>query len=370
MEQPQIQEEEIDLIELFNALWADRVKIIKYGFIAGLIGIVVSFSIPKVYTVTAEMVPEMESGSSSGGSFGSLASLAGINLGGESTGITASTYPNIVSSTPFIFEFASMPVQLEDEGREVTLIEYFTQEYKSPWWSHITGAPMKALGAVMSLFREREEEMGDVNQIDIRMLNREQDQYKKIFSEVVLLTMDSKSLTMNLTVSTQSPEVSLMLADEILVKLQEYITLYKTSKLRNELASNVNMLSEAQQKYYRADSIYAAESDRARNVISNMAKISLDRLENEKNMTYQIYNQIAAQVELNRTKLNAETPILTVIEPASLPIRASSPQKALIVIAFGFLGGVVAVVPTLFAVLMGKKEDEEQSEKSGEAEKA
>ncbi len=361
MEQPQIQEEEIDLIELFNALWAERLKVVKYGVIAGIIGIVVAYSIPNVYTVTAEMVPEMEAGSSSSGSLGSLASLAGINIGGESIGITAGTYPKIVTSTPFIFEFASMPVQLEDENREITLIEYFTEETKVPWWSHIMSAPMKALGAVMSIFREKDDKemKSDINNIDIKKLSREQDQYKRMFSEVVSLSMDSKSLTMSLSVETQSPEVSLMLADEILVKLQEYMTLYKTSKTRNELASNQSMLNEAQAKYFRADSIYAAASDRTRNVISNMARISLDRLENEKNMTYQIYNQIAAQVELNKTKLNAETPILTVIEPASLPIKASSPNKPMVVIAFGFLGGIIAMVPTLISVLLGKKEEEE-----------
>ncbi|MFR9603316.1 MAG: Wzz/FepE/Etk N-terminal domain-containing protein [Rikenellaceae bacterium] len=356
------EEEEIDLIELAMALWAERIKIIKYGFIAGVIGIIVALSIPKVFTSSVSMVPEMES-KSTGGSMSALASLAGVNLGGESVGITAMTYPQIVSSTPFIFEFASMPVKVEDGKdtfREVTLIEYFTEEYKSPWWGVIISAPFKALGAVISLFRDEEED-GDINQINLRALSRDQDIYREMFAKAVSLSIDQKTLETTLSVSTQSPEVSLMLADSILVKLQEYMTLYKTSKTRNELKSNQSMLNEAQQRYYTADSIYAAASDRTKNVTSSVARISLDRLMNEKNMTYQIYNQIAAQVEMNKTKLNAETPILTIIEPASLAIKASSPRKVMIVLGYGFLGGVIAVAPIIFAQLMGKKREEEES---------
>lgn len=363
MEQQGFQEEEIDLLELFWALWAQKFKIIKYGVIGGVIGIVVAFSIPKVYTSKAVIVPELESSSSSNRSFSSLAALAGISFGGESVGITVLTYPQIVSSTPFIFEFADLPVMVEDkEGvREVSLIEYFTEEYKSPWWSHVIGAPMKALGAVMSLFKEAEEEMGDVNVVDLKRLSKAQSGYRGVFAEQVFLSMDSKTYMMSLEVNTQSPEVSLMLADEILKKLQEYMTYYKTSKVRSELMSNQSMLNEAQAKYYYADSVYAAALDRTKNVTSSVARISLDRLMNEKNMTYQIYSQLASQVELNKTKLNAETPILTVVEPATLAIKASSPRKSLIVVAFGFLGGVVAAIPTLFAILLGKKEDEEET---------
>lgn len=358
MEQPQIQEEEIDLIELFNALWAERIKIVKYGMIAGVIGIIVALSIPRVYTSSAILVPEMEAGASSGGSLKSLASLAGINAGGESIGITAETYPDIVSSTPFIFEFASLPVVLEDE-REVTLIEYFMEEYKSPWWSYIFGVPRKILGAVVELFSE-EEEAGDINDINVKKLSRDQDDYRKMFSELVSLSMDSKTFILSLDVNTQSPEVSLMLADGILVKLQEYMTLYKTSKTRSELISNQSMLAEAQQRYYYADSVYAAASDRTKNMTSNVAKISRDRLMNEKNMTYQIYSQLAAQVELNKAKLNAETPILTVIEPASLAVKPSSPRKVLIVLAYGFMGGVVACVPIMLPFFMNTKRKEEE----------
>ncbi len=350
MEQQHNDDKEIDLFELLTALWGVRWRIIKYGVVAGVVGIIVALSIPNLYRAEARAVPELETEGRNVGSINSLAAFAGVKLGGEPIGITASTYPQIVSSTPFIFEFAAMPVLLHeaDGVREVSLIEYFTEEYRTPWWSVVVALPMRAVRGVVNLFnREELPPPHDINDIDIKMLTPAQNLYKSRFREHIYISIDNKSLSITLTVNTQSPEVSLALADAVLAKLQEYMTLYKTSKTNNELISNRKMLEQAQGNYYAADSIYAAESDRAKNVTSQVARISLDRLLNERNMTYQIYNHLASQVELNKTKLNAETPILTTIEPATLPLSASEPNRMQIVFLFGFIGGVVAASPTI-----------------------
>lgn len=334
-------EEEIDIIELITLIWAQRKFVIKWGFIAACIGVVVAFSIPKVYTSKAVVVPEIKStGSGSSGSLGSLASLAGVNLGGSSVGITEALYPNIVSSTPFVFEFANMEVDLK--GTKVPLWSYFTEEYSHPWWNYIISFPMKAISWGLGLFKE-DLPKGDSNIINLKSLTKEQSDYKIAFSEYVKFYFDDKTGIATLEVNTQSPELSLMLADSILFQLQSYMTLYKTSKLRSELESNIIMLEQAKRNYYRADSVYAAVADRQKTVISNVALISLDRLQNEKQLTYSVYNQLAAQVELSKVKLNEETPILTVIEPTTLARRASYPKKPIMVIAFGFLGGIAAV---------------------------
>lgn len=346
-------ESEIDLIELAKVLWNKRKAIIKSGFIGGCIGIVIAFSLPKVYTSSVVMVPEVQSSSSSMSSLGGLASLAGISIGGESVGITEQLYPQIVASRPFIFEFADMMVDVE--GKDMTLLEYFVDEYKRPWWSVVFGAPFKALGFVLESFRGEEPE-GD-GSIDLKALTKDQENYAERFAELINLSIDSKTFVMTLNVSTQSPEISLMLADSLLVALDEYMAMYKTSKIRAELKSNVSMLRKARANYYEADSIYAAAVDSRRNIISKVANISLDRLSNEKDIRYQIYSQIASKVELNKTQLNEQTPILTVIEPATMPIKASSPHKMMILVAFAFLGGAIVVGKETF-IFLQKQDDE------------
>ncbi|MEG2756062.1 MAG: Wzz/FepE/Etk N-terminal domain-containing protein, partial [Mucinivorans sp.] len=51
-------EKEIDLLELVKSVWAQKVKVIKWGAIAALVGLVVAFSIPKQYQTMVKIAPE------------------------------------------------------------------------------------------------------------------------------------------------------------------------------------------------------------------------------------------------------------------------------------------------------------------------
>ena len=62
---PQPEEQEIDLIELAQKVWASRKLVFKACGIAALVGLVVAFSIPKEYSTSVTLAPE--SGGKSGG---------------------------------------------------------------------------------------------------------------------------------------------------------------------------------------------------------------------------------------------------------------------------------------------------------------
>ena len=46
---------------------------------------------------------------------------------------------------------------------------------------------------------------------------------------------------------------------------------------------------------------------------------------------------MAQQVQINKIKVQDNTPIFTIIQPALIPIRPSKPSKALILVSFIFL---------------------------------
>ena len=162
------QYEEIDLMELLRKLFGNWKTIFKWCCIAGVAGLVVAFSIPKEYTVDSKLAPEIVSRTNS--SLSSLASLAGVNLSNMSTSdaVYPELYPEIVSSTPFVVELFSVPVEIETrrEGKVSTdLYTYLLDYTRSPWWSAVISAPFKALGWVMSLIRggdDEEEDGGDM----------------------------------------------------------------------------------------------------------------------------------------------------------------------------------------------------------------
>ncbi|WP_419501618.1 Wzz/FepE/Etk N-terminal domain-containing protein, partial [Alistipes putredinis] len=72
-------DQEIDLIELAQKLWQGRRMIVRWCIAGALAGLVIGFSIPKEYTVTVKLAPEVQGNKNS--SLGILSQMAGINIG-------------------------------------------------------------------------------------------------------------------------------------------------------------------------------------------------------------------------------------------------------------------------------------------------
>jgi uncharacterized protein involved in exopolysaccharide biosynthesis len=54
-------------------------------------------------------------------------------------------------------------------------------------------------------------------------------------------------------------------------------------------------------------------------------------------LAFGVYNTLAQQLEQNRLRIQEQTPVYTVIEPATVPLQKSSPRRALILVSFVFL---------------------------------
>ncbi|MEG0602694.1 MAG: Wzz/FepE/Etk N-terminal domain-containing protein [Mucinivorans sp.] len=349
-------EKEIDLVELMKTIWRAKRKLYKWGAIGLAVGIVIAFSIPKEYKTEVQIAPEGTSTSGSMGAAGGLAAMMGVNMpGADKSGVTEKIYPEIVKSTPFLLEFASIMVTTKPKKDEktppVTLYKYLTEDQKSPWWSAILGAPMQALGWVMSIGSdEKEEEKIDLSVDSINFFNLDPSlrEFTAALSSRIKVELDSKSGIYKVSSTMQDAVVSAVVADSLLSKLQRYMTAYRTQKTRADLEMNEKMLATARGKYYELDQAYAQAQDRNRGLIMQSAQVPIDRLSNEKSLAFTVYQQLASQVEMSRVKLQEDTPIATIIEPASVQQRATTPNKKLIVIAFTFLGlfaaaGVVVV---------------------------
>ncbi len=73
-----------------------------------------------------------------------------------------------------------------------------------------------------------------------------------------------------------------------------------------------------------------------------------ERLENEASLAFNLYNQTAQQVQKAQAKVQETTPVYAIITPATVPIKAASPRKALILIGFTFLAFVACASWILF----------------------
>jgi uncharacterized protein involved in exopolysaccharide biosynthesis len=82
-----VEEDEIDLKELFATIWKHKIFIAVFVFIVTSLAIVYVLNKPNVYKVQTILSPQEQSKTPSLGGLASLASMAGVNIGGSS-GIT------------------------------------------------------------------------------------------------------------------------------------------------------------------------------------------------------------------------------------------------------------------------------------------
>ena len=342
------EEQEIDLLELAGKVWAERRLVLKWCGVAVVVALIVGFSIPKEYTTTVMLAPEVEGGSRSLGGLSALAGMAGINMnaGESSDALYPDLYPDIVSSVGFTTEL--FPVSVEDEEGELktTLYNYLKEEQRSPWWSAILSFPFKCIGWITSLFQDEEEKVGQG--IDPFRLTEDETDVVKILNERISVSVDKKTSVITLSVTMQDPLISATMTDTVMQKLQNYITEYRTNKARHDLDFTQKLYDEAQKKYYVAQQAYADYVDMNQNISLRSVQTRQERLQNEMNLAYNLYNQTAQQLQLAKAKVQENTPVYTIVQAATVPLKASKPSKLMILVGFVFLAGVMSVGWVLF----------------------
>lgn len=345
------QEEEIDLLELALKVWAERRWILKCCGYAVIVGLVIAFSIPKEYTATATIAPELSDGKSGGGS-SSLAAMAGINMNASSSAdaIYPDLYPDIVSSTPFITELFDVHVESLNAKIDTTLYGYIDDYQRSPWWSAVTSAPFKVLGWIISIFKDKEEPRDNAKLDPFHLTNEEADVVRAL-SQRISVFVDKKTGLTTLSVTMQDARIAACLTDTVMSQLQNYVTEYRTNKARKYFQFQQSLFERKKKEYEKAQEEYAKFADANKNIILLSYRVEQERLENDMRLAYNVYTSVAQQLQVAEAKVQEITPVYTIVEPATIPIRAAKPNKAMVLIGIVLLVGVGCVGWILF----GKK---------------
>ena len=301
-----------------------------------IIGIIVYLSIPKQYTVNVTLSPEMGGSKSGNGLVGIAASFlgSGVSSGDSSDALNASLSSEIVSSTPFLLELLSIDIPAPD-GNGNMVLDTYLDDQSSPWWNYVIGFPNMLVGGVKSLFSEGTlDTLENVGRRGTLELSQEQNTKVNVLRNSVKASIDTKTAITNVSVSLQSPKVAAVVADSVVHKLQEYITDYRTSKVKDDCAYLEKLFKERQREYYTAQKKYANYVDTHDNLVLQSVRTEQERLQNDMSLAYQIYSQVANQLQVARAKVQEEKPVFAVVEPAIVPLNPSGMKLMIYVIVF------------------------------------
>lgn len=360
------EEKEIDIVELIRLLWLNRWLVIKITGVAMVLGLMVALFSKKEYTASCDIVLQSStSGSSS--SMNSLAALAGINLNQMQNNVRALSpyvYENILNSTSYRKELMYTVMDFEKADRPVSFYEYFTsEEFNKPGVmdyvkKYTIGLPGVIIGAIRGPQPESEASAVEEGSA-IETLTSEEASCVSLLSKAVVITLDDKKGYITITANMPEPVAAAQLAQAAFDILQKYITKFKIEKVQSDLDFVQERYDEAKRNFEEVQARRAKLRDANMNTTRYSALAELEKLDAEYALRQGVYNSLAQRVEQAKINVKETTPVLTVINPVTVPRQKSKPRRAMILFAFTFLGavagmGTVLVLPTV-AEITGKE---------------
>ena len=206
------------------------------------------------------------------------------------------------------------------------------------------------IGGIKSLFTKDEDESKFIDKTSQGTIELSQKESQKIESlkRKIAASIDKKTSMTTVSVTLQHPKIAAVVADSVVKKLQEYIIDYRTSKSKEDCLYLAKLFKERQQEYYEAQKKYADYMDSHDNIILQSVRTEQERLQNDMSLAYQVYSQVASQLQVARAKVQEEKPVFAVIEPAVVPLYPSGVSRKAYVWAFAFLSVCIVVFWKLF----------------------
>lgn len=330
-------EVQIDWMGILRQLFAIRKKLYKAAAVGVVLGILIALGTPKQYTVSITLSPEMGGDKSGSGLASMAASFLGGSIGSDSPdALNATLTPDIVASTPFLLELFDARVVSQDKQIDTTFTVYL-DEQKSSWMSYVLKVPGMAIDGIKSLFSNAEQKETETEQQGTIELKPKDASKLSSLRQQITAEVDKKTAITTLSVTLQDPKVTATIADSVVSKLQQYITTYRTSKAKEDCQYLEKLYKERQQEYYDAQQRYARYVDANSNVVFQSTLAERERLQNDMSLAYQVYSQVAQQLQVARAKVQEEKPVFAVVEPAVVPLNPSGTSRKVIVLGFIFL---------------------------------
>ena len=330
------EESSIDFGKIFQDLLRHKMLYVKVLPAAFVLAAIYALSLPNFYNCTVKLSPEM-SGSKSTSGLASLASSVGVNLGTGGVGTEAlfpTLYPDLMNSVDFKTSLFTVPVTIEgdkkdgEQDRTMPYYDYLRDEQKSPWWS-------AAIKGVFSIFKSQNSNLKE--KVDPFRLTLEQANIVKAINKNVVCDVDKKTMVITISVTDQNAVIAANMADTVKTRLQKFITDYRTSKARVDLEYNKKITAETKARYEKARQKYAEFMDSNQDIILQTVRQKQTDLENEMQLQYNAYQQVAAQLLAAEAKVQQETPAFTTLQSATVPVLKAGPKRPQMCLIFLFL---------------------------------
>ena len=316
----------------------------KIMLITSIVTMSLLFCVPREYVVSVKLTPEY--GESSGGSsLSSAAAMFGISVNSKSSdAIVPEFYPDIVKSTDFLVPIMDVEVESIDGEFKGTYAEYFLKREKFPWWKKMIGKIKKIFVKKSAPYKKTAD-----YKIDPFRLTRSEYNLLQRIAYSIDCQVESKTGVITLSVNSQDPLIAADMAITVKEKLQDFIVKYRTEKNKLQLDYVTAMCDSAYIRYVKAQKIYAEYVDEHQGMSRQVYKVEEERLSGEMQLAFNIYNALCQQKIQNEAELQKSTPVFTILQNASVPVRPISSRKLFKTAAMAILSALIYLMKLIVA---------------------
>ncbi len=337
----------INFGEIYKSLKINILFILLVSVIFTGIGGLYSFTLDNEYESEAKVLPESNTNSSLSGNLGglsSLAGLAGISLGnGQTNGgdlLTPGLYPNIIQSSPFLKELIVQKLYNPKTKSWGTVKDYLIQDnanapilfFRNKNSYQVTDEVKPIVGLSPDLLAFSPAESNAMAQL----------------KNAIKIETDKKSPAILIKAKFNDPLVAANMTSLIQNQLTNYIISYRTEKSRKEMLFLQARQNEARKRYDLALFSLSNYKDQNRNVFKYVARDQEKKLQYEVDLAYNIYSSLSTQLTEAKIKIQKDTPIFKVLEPAQVNPSKVGPNRILITLGSMFLGLFISLIYVFF----------------------
>ena len=308
LQNTQNQDDEIDLAELWRAIWAGKFTIIIISMIFAVASVFFALSKPNIYKASAILAPASSEGGAGGlgalaGQFGGLASMAGISLGGGGSVDKTALALEIIKSRSFIEGFIAkhdllVPLMASknwDMATDTLILDVELYDETNKQWIREVKAPKTPEPSSWEAYRE--------------------------FSELVSFAQDKTTSMVTIDIAFYSPS----LANQWLTWLIQDINEFMREQDQVEAQASIDYLT---------------------NQLGNIKVATME------SVFYQLIEEQTKNMMLTMVKKEY---VLKTIDPAQVPDTKDQPKRALIVVLGTMLGGILSVLIVLIRYFSRKE---------------
>jgi len=288
--------EEVNFINYVNILLKKRWLIILGVFFCVLVTGIYSKTRPPQYTASAKFLPSKNPEMTS--RMGTLIGTTGRVESIENI-VTSAYYTELLKSSPFLERIVKRKFLVKKKGEEVDLISFYGNEIE-----------------------KGEEPLSRV----INTVGKQLEASTQRTTTVITISY-----------STGEPELSASIVNAFLEELIKYNQDMKDNKARQNREFIENRLEENRELLKVAEESLAEFTAKNKKIATPDLQVELDRLKRTVKVQEEVFITLKKQLELAKIEEQEKTPVIQIIEKASVPLYKSNPKTKRNVMLAGFV---------------------------------